>query len=140
MKRLRVCSRMSDNDLITMEAAAKAAPVPVTALTVWRWARNGTKSRGGRRVYLKTVRVGQRLFTTRADIGRYLEDLAAADMEHFQSRNPDPAPATAKAKAKRDTAARRDHQKAAAWKRLQSAGIVKPAGGPGASGKTVASG
>lgn len=72
-------------NFITLGQAAQLAPTRPSANAVWRWCRRGLKARSGKRVYLKHVRVGGRVFTTAEDVNRFFVELAEADREHFEA-------------------------------------------------------
>lgn len=73
---------------LTLAQAAKLAPGRPSSCAVWRWARRGVKSRSGRRVRLKHIRVGRRLFTTLVDLEHFFADVAAADCQGTGDRDP----------------------------------------------------
>lgn len=57
---------------------------------VWRWARKGLVGRSGRRVRLRHVRVGKRVYTTAAWLEQFFRQLAEADLGHFRDNADDP--------------------------------------------------
>lgn len=116
----------NDNEHLTLPQAAKIAPGRPSANCVWRWCREGVKSRSGERVRLKHIRVGGRIYTTREWIETFGVELADADAQHFE-RSDEPAPPTCRSRrnrqraAKQSDALRRQHDEAA--KRLKEAGL-----------------
>ena len=78
-------------DYITLAEASHRAPGRPHISTIWRWCRNGIKSRGGERIHLKHVRVGGRIFTTEDWLSIFFEDVARADAE-FYARNTNTSP------------------------------------------------
>jgi hypothetical protein len=99
---------------ISLTAAAKSLPLidgrgPNPA-TVWRWARQGI---GG--VFLEYVRIGRRIVTSRAALGRFVAALAAADRPIGSGSNP--------SIAKTRSEAQRQKAVAEAGARLAAAGI-----------------
>jgi len=70
-------------EYITLTEAAKIAPGRPSTNCLWRWCRKGVLSRGGRRVHLKHVRIGGKLFTARKWVEAFGLELAAADTEYF---------------------------------------------------------
>lgn len=57
--------------------------------TLWRWMRRGCKARNGETVRLAHRRVGGMLTTTRADLDRFFQNLADADLESFKKLDDD---------------------------------------------------
>jgi len=76
-------SKADENKHLTLTQATELIPGTPSSNCVWRWCREGVKSRGGKRVYLKHIRLGGRLFTTRRWINEFGTELAEADAEHF---------------------------------------------------------
>ena len=76
-------SRCDSADWLTMAEASKLAPGRPSSNAIWRWCRKGVKSRGGGMVRLEHFRAGRRVFTTREALFRFFEELADADVEHF---------------------------------------------------------
>ncbi len=68
---------------LTLSQAARFTPGEVSPNAIWRWCRQGVRSRGGDRIRLRHVRQGGRLFTTRRWLEEFGERLAAADAQHF---------------------------------------------------------
>lgn len=61
--------------LYSLSEATKLLPVPRTAHSVYRWATEGVKTRGGKRVKLKTVFFGTRRYVRQQDIHEFFERL-----------------------------------------------------------------
>ena len=74
------------SEFITLAEAAKLAPGRPSASAIWRWARRGIKSRTGVRIKLHHVRAGRRVFTTVADLRRFLAAVAEADSPYFDEK------------------------------------------------------
>ena len=82
------------DDLLSFAEAARTLPGKPSPSTIWRWSRRGVVARDGQRVRLRCVRLGGRMFTTRAAILAFGEALAEADARHFDADDSDaPAPA-----------------------------------------------
>jgi hypothetical protein len=71
------------DEYITLGKAAQLAPGRPSSNSVWRWCRKGVKSRSGKRVHLRHVRLGRKVFTTKAWLAEFGRELAEADAEHF---------------------------------------------------------
>ncbi len=84
--------RSHENDYLTLAEAAKVAPGRPALNCIWRWCREGVKSRSGEQIRLRHIRVGSRIYTTRDWIEAFGADLAASDARHF-NRDSDPQPA-----------------------------------------------
>ena len=78
---------MSENETtyLTMAEAAKRCPGHPHCATVWRWCRKGVRARNGERVRLRHCRVGGRVFTTTEYLTSFFDEVAQADMEHFDA-------------------------------------------------------
>jgi hypothetical protein len=63
--------------------AAKLFPGDPSMACIWRWCRKGCKARSGRRVTLKHVRSGGKLYITREWANEFLAELASEDQKHF---------------------------------------------------------
>ena len=87
---------MQDNEYITLAEAAKLAPGRPSSNCIWRWCRRGVRSRSGQTVCLDHIRVGGRIFTTRALLGRFFAAVAEADREYFDKPQIKPAAPTSK--------------------------------------------
>ncbi|HMN39601.1 MAG TPA: DUF1580 domain-containing protein [Phycisphaerales bacterium] len=74
---------------ITLSQAAKLAPGRPSPNCVWRWCREGVRAASGKRVRLKHVRFGSRIYTTRQWLAAFGLALAEADAAHFE-RNEQP--------------------------------------------------
>ena len=72
-------------ELITLSNAAKLCPGRPSASAIWRWCRRGVKSRSGRRIYLRHLRSGCRLFTSRQWLEDFRQALTDADLPHFRA-------------------------------------------------------
>ena len=72
----------NDRPLELAEAAQRCPGQPHYS-ALWRWCRKGIKVRGGDSVRLGHFRIGGRIYTTRADLSRFLEAVAEADAAYF---------------------------------------------------------
>jgi hypothetical protein len=81
------------SDYVDMCRAAKLFPGDPSYACIWRWCRRGCKARNGERVYLRSVRVGGKLYTTKQWAEQFLADLAAKDCERFKPQNQPSEPA-----------------------------------------------
>ncbi len=101
---------------LTLSQAARLAPGRPSANCVWRWCREGVKSKSGERVRLKHMRFGGRIYTTRAWLEAFGLALAEADAKHFERvEEPDEPHATPRRRPRRAvrlSEARRLHQEA----------------------------
>lgn len=79
-------------EYITLSEAAALAPRPPTAGAVWRWARRGLPTSDGRRIHLRHVRVGGRVYTTEQWLHQFFEELAAADLANTRWQHADRTP------------------------------------------------
>lgn len=73
----------TNQEYISISQAAALVPGRPSPSCVWRWCRQGIKSRSGLRVRLRHVRLGGRLFTTRPWIDEFGTELATADAHRF---------------------------------------------------------
>lgn len=94
---------------ITLSQAAKLAPGRPSSNCVWRWCREGVKAATGRRVRLKHVRFGSRIYTTRQWLNDFGLALAEADAAHFDrdEQTPEPEPVPSRRPSKRSRRASR---------------------------------
>jgi len=69
---------------LTCSQAARLCPTPVSPSAVWRWMRNGIVARDGEKVYLRHVRIGRRVYTTRHWLDEHWTALAEADRQAFE--------------------------------------------------------
>ncbi len=68
---------------LSLTDVAKIAPGRPTPNCVWRWCRRGVLARNGWRIRLEHVRVGGRIFSTRAWLEDFGRGLAEADSKYF---------------------------------------------------------
>jgi hypothetical protein len=68
---------------LTLSQAARLTHGSVSPNCIWRWCRQGVRSRTGEVIRLKHVREGGKLFTSKQWLDEFRERLAAADVEHF---------------------------------------------------------
>lgn len=73
---------------LTLSEAARLLPSRPHSCSLWRWARKGLRTRTGGRVFLRVVRFGARIYTSRKALLDFGEALAAADAEHFSGVAP----------------------------------------------------
>ena len=73
---------MSKPKYLTLSDAARIVPGRPCSKTLWRWARRGLTARTGRKVHLRHVRIGGRVYTTAEWLETFYEQLAEADLEH----------------------------------------------------------
>ena len=86
----------SNDELITLSAAARLLPSHPHASSLWRWCRRGIRVRGtGEVIRLEHRRYGSKVFTSAAALEQFGTALAAADAEHFAAGSADtPKPTT----------------------------------------------
>jgi len=86
-------AELANGDYLTLSAAAKIAPGRPHPATIWRWCRRGTKVRGtNRRIHLRHVRAGGKVFTKREWLEAFMAELATADLQKFKQDTQAPAP------------------------------------------------
>lgn len=68
---------------ITLTQATKLLPNQPHASAVWRWCRQGIKTRNGDLIKLHHVRIGGRLVTTERDLKVFFESVAESDAKYF---------------------------------------------------------
>jgi hypothetical protein len=107
---------MEDEKWITPAQAVKLLPKRLDENTIRRWMRYGVRSRSGRQVYLRHVRMGRSLFTTATDLREFAERLARSDSVKFRKRQ---QAVDAAQRSKSD----QDRQVAAARERLRKEGF-----------------
>lgn len=115
---------MNVTELITLAQAANLLPGKPHPSCVWRWARDGVKSRSGERVRLEHVRAGGRLFTSKAALETFLARVAEGDVQHFDERAASDSAARLAPEPIKPTSARRRHQLEEADRELRDAGIL----------------
>jgi len=71
------------SDYLTLVQMAQAAPSQLSPHCLWRWCRQGVKSRAGERIRLKHVRIGGKILTKIEWVEEFGLRLAEADAEHF---------------------------------------------------------
>ena len=64
---------MKPKDLIPIRQCVSLFPVPPRLQSVYKWCRDGIKTRDGQRVHLHTVRSGGRIFLTEKDVKAFVE-------------------------------------------------------------------
>ncbi len=105
---------MENSDYITCAQAAKLCIRQPSPATVWRWITKGVESPKGR-IYLRSIREGGKVFTTREWLDEYREASAvahqvepiAAPVVHHHARPVTPSRRAKQiAEAKRELAAR----------------------------------
>jgi len=101
---------------LTLGQAARLVPGRPSANCVWRWCREGVRSKAGGRVRLRHTRFGGRIFTTRTWIEAFGAALAEADAAHFDRRDEEESLADPAASPRRrgpfESDARREHLEA----------------------------
>ncbi len=75
------------NALIPLPDTPPLIPGRPHVSAVWRWCRRGVLARSGERVRLEHVRMGGKLFTSKAWIDTFARTLAAADTAYFDQRS-----------------------------------------------------
>ena len=70
---------MRDDEYMSPADAAQRLLPLATVTTVWRWCRYGVKCANGKRVRLRHVRIGGRIYTTAGWLEEFLRALRAAD-------------------------------------------------------------
>lgn len=82
---MHVC--LEAGDLVRLSEAVTFVPMnhgkPPHPSTLWRWCRQGVKARSGQRIRLDHVRVGAYVYTSRAALQEFVEELAKADCDYF---------------------------------------------------------
>ncbi len=73
---------------ITLSEAAKSLPGRPHASALWRWCRKGVRTRGGRRIYLAHIRLGQNIYVKPEELELFGRKVAMADGEHFAVHEP----------------------------------------------------
>ena len=63
--------------------AARLCPGEPHYSALWRWCRKGIKLRRDACIRLAHFRAGGRIYTTQADVWRFLDAVADADATHF---------------------------------------------------------
>ncbi len=76
-------------DLLPLSRAAQIAPGRPSSNCVWRWCRRGLRPRAGERVYLRHVRVGGKVYTSREWLEDFGQALAEADAAYFRRAEDD---------------------------------------------------
>jgi len=104
------------SDKLLIVEAAKLCPGRPSTRVVWRWAREGLKTRGGEVVRLRHGRAGKVIFTTTSWLDEFFQQVADADIPHW-AKKPSPAPGPVVTSRR----AQREHEKAKA--RLAAAGL-----------------
>jgi hypothetical protein len=70
-------------EYLTLTQATKLSPGRPSTNCIWRWCRRGVLSRGGRRVRLRHVRIGGKIYTTAEWLNDFGQRLADADAAYF---------------------------------------------------------
>ena len=73
-------------EYLTLTQAAKIAPGRPSSNGIWRWCRQGVRTRGGTIVRLEHIRAGGKLLTTATWIAEFAHRLAEADNAAFDLR------------------------------------------------------
>ncbi len=77
------CPAESD-DHLTLSQAAKIAPGRPSTNCMWRWCRRGVLARTGERIYLRHIRVGGKVYTSKPWLDDFGQALADADAAYFR--------------------------------------------------------
>lgn len=77
----------ASSEQLTLAEAARLTPGRPSANCLWRWCRRGVLVRDGLRIRLRHVRLGGRVFTTRAWLDEFGRELAEADRAYFEGRD-----------------------------------------------------
>ena len=85
---------------ITLTEAAKLAPGRPSTNCLWRWCRRGVLSRAAERIYLRHIRVGGKVYTSKQWLDDFGQTLAEADAAYFRNEE-GPAPQHAPSRPKR---------------------------------------
>ncbi len=96
---------MTSNDYKTLSEAANLLPHRPHASAVWRWCRRGALARNGERIRLPHVRAGRRLLVSEAELFRFLERVAAADVAGLTPETPRTTPSRKRMDRMRECAA-----------------------------------
>ena len=78
----------SDEEFLKLSEAANLCPGRPSASCLWRWCRQGVKSRSGQRIRLEHRRVGGRIYVRKSDLNAFFEQLARSDLRHFEQPRP----------------------------------------------------
>lgn len=105
-------------EYVTLSELSKTIPGRPSAISLWRWCRQGLKTRDGGRLRLKHVRCGRRLLVRPVDAVEFCDRLAADDLEYFSAKDETPAPAP---RPRSEAARRKDAE--AAHARCEAAGL-----------------
>lgn len=120
-------AKTSPDEVLSLSEAAAAVPAlkgrkKLHPSTLWRWCRRGVKTRAGHRVRLRHARYGGIIGVTRADLSAFFNEVAEADLEHFDDALP-PTPPRWPSTAEKSSAAARAKAIAKANAVLDAAGI-----------------
>ena len=74
-------------NLLTLSEAARKCPGHVSSATVWRWIREGLKTRTGKKVYLEHRRVGRKILTSLFWLDEFFKAVATEDQKYFEKKN-----------------------------------------------------
>ena len=105
---------------LNLSEAARLAPGKPHVSAIWRHCRVGVLAANGERIKLEHTRFGRRVFTSAEAIERFGQRLAAADAEHFDSRN-----GNRNVTPKGRTPRQRERDIERATERLKAAGIAE---------------
>lgn len=71
------------DERLPLTEVAKLVPGRPSVNCVWRWCRRGVLARNGERIRLEHVRIGGKIFTTRAWLEEFGRRLATEDAKYF---------------------------------------------------------
>lgn len=87
---------------LTTWEATKLLPRRVTASTILRWGRDGVRCRNGQYVFLRHIRIGGRVMTTKTWIQQFLNEQAEANALPRPQRPAPPAAVYTRSHAEAD--------------------------------------
>ncbi|MCK6466046.1 MAG: DUF1580 domain-containing protein [Phycisphaerae bacterium] len=71
------------DERLPLTEVAKLVPGRPSVNCVWRWCRRGVLARNGERIRLEHIRIGGKIFTTRAWLEEFGRRLASEDAKYF---------------------------------------------------------
>ncbi len=71
------------DERLPLTEVAKLVPGRPSVNCIWRWCRRGVLARNGERIRLEHIRIGGKIFTTRAWLEEFGRRLASEDAKYF---------------------------------------------------------
>lgn len=81
-----------EQELISLKQAAATYPADVSYSSLLRWYRTGLPCPNGERLYLEGRRIGEKIFTTRQWLDRFIEERTRYDVAERDERMEPPLP------------------------------------------------